>query len=128
MREFTDNLRRTRRGDCVFVPQNPRSARGPARPRNRFDGSIEGGPALDLSAEGRCENLCSEAHAEIRAILTDPPTDAIHFVWRPDGAMTGGDAVQGTQNDQRVCLREAVTAAIGVVFSPESTVSPAARI
>ena len=42
--------------------------------------------------------------------------------------MTGGDAVQGTQNDQRVCLREAVTAAIGVVFSPESTVSPAARI
>jgi hypothetical protein len=42
--------------------------------------------------------------------------------------MTGGDAVQGTQNDQRVCLREVVTAGVHVVFPPESTLSPAARI
>ena len=128
MGEFTDNFRRTWRGDRIFVPQDPRSARGPARPWNRLDGSVEGGPALHLSVEGCCENLRSKAHAEIRAILTDPAPDATHFVWRPDGAMTGGDAVQGTQNDQGVCLREAVTAGVYIVFSPESTVSPAARI
>jgi len=62
------------------VPQDPWSARGPARPRNRLDGPIEGGPALDLSSEGRCENLRSEAHAEKRAILPDPPPDAIHLI------------------------------------------------
>ncbi len=110
------------------MPQDPWSARGSARPWNRLEGSVEGGPALDLSSEGRCENLRSEAHAEKRAILPDPPPDAFHLICRPDGAMTGGDAVQGTQNDQRVCLREAVAAGVYIVLSPESTVSPAARI
>ncbi|MCP4837972.1 MAG: hypothetical protein GY894_01230, partial [Planctomycetes bacterium] len=42
--------------------------------------------------------------------------------------MTGGAAVQGTQNEQGVCGREAVTAGAYIGFSPESTVSPAARI